>query len=94
MTHVAQHLPPQLLARLEPLDRRLVLRDALALAVDALQRVQEVRRGDGRLGDGDLHLLLLELEVEGPLSALAALLVLLALLVLVFAEVAEGAHRA
>lgn len=80
-THVSKDLPTELLARLEPLQRGLVLRDALAFAVDALQRVRQVDGGHGGLGNVHFHLLLLGFEVED-----ARFLALLALLVLCLAR--------
>lgn len=83
---VAEDLPTELLTRLEPLQGQLVLRDALPLPVDGLQRVGQVGRGDQGLGDVALHLLLFGFEVER--------LGLLALLVLLFlARVGAGCWR-
>lgn len=78
-THVSQNLAPQLLARLKVRHCHGIVRDTLALTVNALQGVVKVGGGDGRLGDGDLHLILLGPEVELAVVAglLAGLLVLL-----------------
>lgn len=50
--------------------RRGVLRDALLLPVDTLQGVVEVCRLDGRLGNGDLHLVLFGFEVKFAVFAM------------------------
>lgn len=54
-----------------------VFGDALALAVDALKRVFEIGRLDGRLGNDGLDLVLFGLEIEGPSLSLVLLLLLL-----------------
>lgn len=89
VAYISQNLPPQLLTSLKPLQRDPVLRYAFLLTVDALQGVHEISSGHGRLGDGDLHLVLFGLEVEG----LVFLALVLLLPVLVFADIAEGLDR-
>lgn len=75
-----------------------IFRDALTLAIDTLQGVGEVRGGDGRLGNGDLHLVLFGLEVELAVGLAAGFLVLLVLVLLLLVgfgrQVAEGADLA
>lgn len=70
-TYITQHAPPQLLARLEALHDGAVGRDALPLAVDALQGVEQVDARERRLGNDRLHLLLFGLEVKRPPLAAA-----------------------
>lgn len=55
-----------------------------------MHRVDQVGRGDGRIGDVGLHLRLLGLQVEG--LALGLPLLLLLLLVLVLGAAEEGAR--
>lgn len=62
---VAEHLPPQQLARFEAGDGLAVGADALALAVDELEGVHEVGACDGGGGDGLEELGFFFFEVEG-----------------------------
>lgn len=63
-THIAQDLSTEKFAEFEVMDRILVLRDTLFLAVDQLEGIQQVSRCYGGFGDAVLHRLLLFFQVE------------------------------
>ena len=62
---IAQDLPAEDFAVLEPLDGFGIFADAFVFAVDELEGVHQVRAGDGGGGDGLEELGFFFFEVEG-----------------------------